>query len=200
MEGHEVQGPYDRYLTLFGSQSSPYGLQGNCPAMDHVFRGTRQPFAGAPRETRTPDLLITNQMLYRLSYRGLTLSILRSGLADNLKLERKWLASGPCSCKLWLEAARTFPIWRHRKADSTCAHSAFPDDVIRRKPSMLEDQFPDLILYLRFVPRHCILDCPPCPTSTFSLRQKTGNHRIWHGTTNEFSGKGRQPRQSRTED
>ena len=25
---------------------------------------------GAPRETRTPDPLITNQMLYRLSYRG----------------------------------------------------------------------------------------------------------------------------------
>ena len=26
--------------------------------------------AGASRETRTPDPLITNQMLYRLSYRG----------------------------------------------------------------------------------------------------------------------------------
>jgi hypothetical protein len=25
---------------------------------------------GAPRETRTPDPLITNQMLYQLSYRG----------------------------------------------------------------------------------------------------------------------------------
>ncbi len=27
---------------------------------------------GALRETRTPDLLITNQMLYRLSYEGMT--------------------------------------------------------------------------------------------------------------------------------
>jgi hypothetical protein len=25
---------------------------------------------GAPRETRTPDPLITNQLLYQLSYRG----------------------------------------------------------------------------------------------------------------------------------
>ncbi len=25
---------------------------------------------GAPRETRTPDPLITNQMLYQLSYKG----------------------------------------------------------------------------------------------------------------------------------
>ena len=28
------------------------------------------PVIGAPRETRTPDPLITNQMLYQLSYRG----------------------------------------------------------------------------------------------------------------------------------
>ena len=27
---------------------------------------------GAPRETRTPDLLITNQLLFQLSYRGCT--------------------------------------------------------------------------------------------------------------------------------
>jgi hypothetical protein len=30
---------------------------------------------GAPRETRTPDPLITNQMLYQLSYRGNGLQI-----------------------------------------------------------------------------------------------------------------------------
>ncbi len=29
-------------------------------------------FSGAPRETRTPDPLITNQVLYQLSYKGIT--------------------------------------------------------------------------------------------------------------------------------
>lgn len=28
--------------------------------------------SGAPRETRTPDPLITNQVLYQLSYKGTT--------------------------------------------------------------------------------------------------------------------------------
>ena len=37
---------------------------------------------GAPRETRTPDLLITNQSLYRLSYRGTAASIAGRGRAD----------------------------------------------------------------------------------------------------------------------
>ena len=31
---------------------------------------------GAPRETRTPDLLITNQLLYQLSYRGALPSVI----------------------------------------------------------------------------------------------------------------------------
>lgn len=31
-------------------------------------------YSGAPRETRTPDPLITNQVLYQLSYKGTTIS------------------------------------------------------------------------------------------------------------------------------
>ena len=34
---------------------------------------------GAPRETRTPDPLITNQVLYQLSYRGTTASLATAG-------------------------------------------------------------------------------------------------------------------------
>jgi hypothetical protein len=41
---------------------------------DHPFR-----FSGADVGIRTPDLLITNQLLYRLSYIGL-LSILKGNL------------------------------------------------------------------------------------------------------------------------
>jgi hypothetical protein len=41
---------------------------------------------GAPRETRTPDPLITNQMLYQLSYRGTFPAFTASGAAVQASL------------------------------------------------------------------------------------------------------------------
>ena len=36
------------------------------------FTGNKQDFSGAPARIRTADLLITNQLLYQLSYKGLS--------------------------------------------------------------------------------------------------------------------------------
>ena len=43
-------------------QSAPFGRSGTRPYEVFVFKG------GAGGRTRTPDLLITNQLLYQLSY------------------------------------------------------------------------------------------------------------------------------------
>ena len=44
-------------------QSAPFGHSGIPPYLLRLFR-----LVGAGRRTRTPDLLITNQLLYQLSY------------------------------------------------------------------------------------------------------------------------------------
>lgn len=44
-----------------------------CHQSQHDFRS--RPGYGAPTRTRTADLLITNQLLYQLSYRGLATSL-----------------------------------------------------------------------------------------------------------------------------
>ena len=41
---------------------------------------------GAPTRTRTADLLITNQLLYQLSYRGLLVKVLTSEAVDMAKI------------------------------------------------------------------------------------------------------------------
>ena len=46
--------------------------------MQHLITQTNDMSGGAPRETRTPDPLITNQMLYRLSYEGNARPLVRS--------------------------------------------------------------------------------------------------------------------------
>ena len=48
-------------------QSAPFGHSG-IPPYDVPFKK----HSGAGRRTRTPDLLITNQLLYRLSYTGIS--------------------------------------------------------------------------------------------------------------------------------
>ena len=49
-------------------QSAPFGHSGIPPYSVYLF----QKHCGAGRRTRTPDLLITNQLLYRLSYTGIS--------------------------------------------------------------------------------------------------------------------------------
>ena len=44
-------------------------LSPDCPKTE-AFQYLTAQLIGAPRETRTPDPLITNQMLYQLSYKG----------------------------------------------------------------------------------------------------------------------------------
>ena len=48
-------------------QSAPFGHSG-IPPYEVVLEA-----GGAGRRTRTPDLLITNQLLYQLSYTGISL-------------------------------------------------------------------------------------------------------------------------------
>ena len=47
--------------------------------MSTLQQGTRQKEDGAGKRNRTSDLLITNQLLYRLSYSGVGRRILDSG-------------------------------------------------------------------------------------------------------------------------
>ena len=50
-------------------QSAPFGRSGNPPYIQLKGRGAQcAPAIGAGGRIRTPDLLITNQLLYQLSY------------------------------------------------------------------------------------------------------------------------------------
>ena len=62
MVGEDGFEPSKRYAADL--QSVPFGHSGTPPDIHFV-----RPF-GAGRRTRTPDLLITNQLLYQLSYTG----------------------------------------------------------------------------------------------------------------------------------
>ncbi len=89
-------------------------------------------FDGAPRETRTPDPLITNQLLYQLSYRGTGSGYSRRGRARKRGGGRPRISpvgrlrAWRSSCGRWLaeregfEPSRRFPAYTlSRRAPST---------------------------------------------------------------------------------